>query len=297
MIQDTIGPATLSLEVTGRAQTALPGYTFAVGPLRAALAFLRRDLLIDLSYRSGVFFAVASGIFALATFYFLSQTVGPSSPALARYGGNYFSFALVGISVMGVLRSALTQMASRVREAQVSGTLEAVLATPLSPAGAIVLSSLYPMGGAALRGIALLTVGTFIFDARISAHVAAALAGLGLSLACFLALGILSAAFTLRFKKGDPLATVIDWLSALLSGVVYPVEVLPPELRAAGELIPTTHALEALRGALMRGEDIATLARPLGILAAFAAVALPLGLWAFRAAVRRSAEDGSLAHF
>ena len=199
---------------------------------------------------------------------------------------------------MGILRSALHQLAARVRDAQVSGTLEAVLASPLSPAGAVILSSAYPMAGAALRGAALLAAGGLLFDADLSgANWPAAFVTLTLSLTCFLALGTLSAAFTMRFQRGDPIATMIDWLSALLAGVVYPVEVLPPELQAAARLLPTTHALEAFRLALLRGADLAMLRGQLLTLTRFPVIVLPLGLWAFRAAVRRAEEDGTLAHF
>lgn len=266
--------------------------------LVSAWAFFRRDFLLDLSYRANFLFALASGIFAIATFHFLSLTVGAGALSMARYGGDYFTFALVGVAVMGVLRSALTQMASRVREAQVSGTLEAVLASPLSPAGAIVLSSIYPLGGAALRGLLLLLAGGALFGADLEGvNAGAAVVVLLLSLACFLALGVLSAAFTLRFKRGDPIATALDWASALLSGVVYPVEVLPRELQQASRLLPTTHALEAFRGALIRGASLAELAPSLVWLAAFAAVVLPIALLAFRFAVRRAEEDGTLSHF
>jgi ABC-2 type transport system permease protein len=266
--------------------------------LRALLAFLRRDLLIDLSYQANVFLGLASGLFALATFHFLARTIGTDAPSMARYRGDYFTFALIGISVMGLLRSALSQLAHRVREAQVSGTLEAILASPLSPASAIVLSSIYPLAGAALRGVGLLTIGSLAFGANLSsANIPAALASLLLGLVCFLALGIFAAAFTLRFKRGDPLTTAIDWLSALLSGIIFPVEVLPHELQRASLALPTTHALEALRGALVHGLSVSELARPLGILVVFAGVTVPVGLLFFWAAVRRAEEDGTLSHF
>jgi ABC-2 type transport system permease protein len=75
------------------------------------------------------------------------------------------------------------------------------------------------------------------------------------------------------------------------------VEVLPAPLRSVADLLPLTHALEALRRALLTGADLASLVGPLSRLALFAAVLLPVSLAAFAWAVRRAKDDGSLTHF
>jgi ABC-2 type transport system permease protein len=125
----------------------------------------------------------------------------------------------------------------------------------------------------------------------------AALAVLAVALAGYGALGLLSAAFTLRHQRGDPIAFMLDMVSVLLGGVFFPVEVLPAPLRAASRFLPATHALEALRRVLLDGAGLREVAPSLGALALFAAIAAPIAYLAFRYAIRRAKDDGSLTQY
>jgi ABC-2 type transport system permease protein len=64
-----------------------------------------------------------------------------------------------------------------------------------------------------------------------------------------------------------------------------------------GQALPLTHALQALRGALLAGASPAALRGPLTALAVFAAVLIPAGVGAFAYALRRARIDGSLSHY
>lgn len=261
-------------------------------------AFLRRDLLVEASYKANVLLGLVSGFALLMTFYFVGSTVGAGSPHLGRWGGDYFAFSLVGLAASGPLHAALLQLSRRVRETQVSGTLEAILATPLGPARAVLLSALWPVLSSVVRMAALLAGAALVFGLPLDqANFAGAALVLLLSLAAYAPLGLLSAAFTIRFQRGDPVAVFLNLVSVLLGGVFYPVTVLPAPLRAASQVLPLTHALEALRLTLLRGASVAEIAPQLRVLLACTAVLGPLALYAFRRAVRRAKELGSLTHF
>ena len=118
-----------------------------------------------------------------------------------------------------------------------------------------------------------------------------------LSAAAFSSIGILSATFTLVFKRGDPILWLFGGLSWVLGGVYYPIEVLPRFLRHAAELLPVTHALVAMRGALLRHASFAELLPQIGVLAGFALLGMPLSLLAFHLGVRWARINGSLSHF
>jgi ABC-2 type transport system permease protein len=260
-------------------------------------AFLRRDLLTEISYRANFLFGLAGGLFAILTFFFLSQVVESAAPGLSHYRGGYFPFVLVGLAVTAFLNEALTGFARRVRQAQLLGTLEAVLATPIPPAVAILCQAVHPLFGAALRASLYLLFGAILFGAEMATgNLPAAALALALGVVCFGALGILSASATMVLKRGDPIAWAIGGLSVLLGGVYYPVEVLPPELATVAQALPMTHTLRALREALL-GDGGAALMGALATLAIFAAVLVPLSLVTFAWAVRRARREGSLTHF
>jgi ABC-2 type transport system permease protein len=118
----------------------------------------------------------------------------------------------------------------------------------------------------------------------------------GLSLGTFFGLGILSAAMLVAFKKGDPISYVFGLGSSIVSGALFPTELLPEWLRWLSYGLPMTHALEALRLALLRGYELGQLALPLASLGAMALLLLPMSLWLFTRMVERGHSDGSLAH-
>ncbi|MCB0237245.1 MAG: ABC transporter permease, partial [Anaerolineae bacterium] len=63
------------------------------------IAFLRRDLLLQTSYRFAFVLQFAGIFFNMLVFYFLSTLVGVgAAPYLEPYGGDYFSFVLIGLA-------------------------------------------------------------------------------------------------------------------------------------------------------------------------------------------------------
>ena len=93
------------------------------------------------------------------------------------------------------------------------------------------------------------------------------------------------------------MAQIIGALSVFLSGVMYPVTVLPAWLRGAGVLLPLTHALAVLRGALLVGAGPGQLRSSLLALLVFASILAPVGVAVFAYALRRARIDGSLSHY
>lgn len=59
-------------------------------------------------------------------------------------------------------------------------------------------------------------------------NILAAAVILALALLAHLPLGIMAAGFVLIFKRGDPVTLMFGHLSALLGGVYFPLQVLPP---------------------------------------------------------------------
>ena len=168
--------------------------------------------------------------------------------------------------VLGLLAAEFQQvgvsgLAQRIRTSQMMGTLEAEIATPAPPWMVLGAPPVYEFGVAALRSAAYL-VG------------AALLLGLDLRRANWLSLALavpLMSPPSPGWAAGgrrrpcwcaglNPVAMVIGSLSFFLSGVLYPVTVLPAWLRAIGRLLPLTHALAVLRGALLVGASPGALA-------------------------------------
>jgi ABC-2 type transport system permease protein len=177
------------------------------------------------------------------------------------------------------------------------GYLEAQLGSP-APAW-IVLGAhpVYELSVAVGRSVLYLVGAALVLGVSFHPHPVTLLLGVPLALATFGGLGLVSAATIMVTRRSNPIAAVLAGASALLSGVVYPVSVLPGWLVDVGRLLPLTHALEVLRRGLLLGQGPEALLRPLVALAVFAVIFLGLGLGLFVWALGRAREDGSLSHF
>ena len=76
-----------------------------------------------------------------------------------------------------------------------------------------------------------------------------------------------------------------------------PPRVLPRWLQGLSELIPLTHALEAMRHALLQGAGLSDVAVPLAKLAVFAIVLPVAGFTTFSWATNLAKRYGSLTEF
>jgi ABC-2 type transport system permease protein len=270
-----------------------------MGSLRKPLAFVKRDLSLMLSYRLSFFLQFFGIFFSVLMFFFIARLFGQAAtPYLAAYGGDYFSFVLVGIAFSGYLGVAMGSFSSSIRRGQMMGTLEVMLVTPTRLSTILVSSSLWSFAFTSLRIVVYLVVGALVFGVNLShANWLAALLIQVLTILSFGSLGIISASFIMAFKQGNPLNMVLGTASSLLGGVYYPITVLPVWLQPFSHLLPITYSLRAMRLAVLQGYSLSALAPDMLILAVFAIVLFPLSLVAFQLGVQKAKMDGSLTQF
>lgn len=269
--------------------------------LRVFWAFLRRDAKMALSYRFQFFVQVA-GVFSVCiTFFFLSlmmKRVEGSIGALAKYGGSYFGFAIVGAAMSTYLDTSLRTFGLAIRTAQITGTLEAMLTTRARIAPIIAGSGVYTLVFTTLRTALYFVFAGTLF--QLPLHLGtwpAVLLIVVLTVSSTLALGIFAAGFIVWFKQGDPVTAMVSGLSWLLSGILYPKEILPAGVQRVADLLPMTHTLESLRLALLVGVPFDALARSILYLVAFTALGIPASVVWFKFAVSRAKVAGSLARY
>ena len=267
--------------------------------MAVARAFLKRDVSIAISYRLHFLMQLGGIFFSVSTFYFLSLLFGNALiPQLEEYGGDYFSFVLIGLAFSGYMGLSLSSFAESIREGQVMGTLEIMLLSPTRLSAILISSSLWSYMLTTVRVLVYLLFGVVVFGFSLSqANFVTTLVVLVLSITSFSGIGILSAAVVLLLKKGDPVAWIFGGVSTLLAGVYYPISVLPPWLEPLSRFLPLTYALDGMRLALLRGYSLYEVRFDLLVLLAFTLVLTPLALLVFRQALRRAKIEGSLTQY
>jgi len=84
-------------------------------------AFLKRDFLIETSYRFSMILQVSSVIFTVASYYYLARFVGGSQFSAGKVGAeDYFAFVLIGVAVHEYLTTSLDAFSRAIRESQVA---------------------------------------------------------------------------------------------------------------------------------------------------------------------------------
>jgi ABC-2 type transport system permease protein len=267
--------------------------------LRKAVAFIRKDFIIQVSYKMA-FFAHWAGIFiTIFTFYYLSKIIGKQTTGhLAIYGGEYFPFVLIGIAAQSYIGTSITSFSSNITREQLWGTLEIMLTSPTKLSTILISLSLYNFIFASISVFLYVFLGTIFLGINFSnANLLSALVILILTIISFSCIGVISASFTIIFKRGDPLIWLMSSLSAFFGGVFFPISVLPKYLQIISYFIPVTYSLRSLRYSLLKGYPLGLLVPDIIILLGFCIVLVPLSVVIFRWAVRRAKKAGTLAFY
>jgi ABC-2 type transport system permease protein len=262
-------------------------------------AFVKRGFLHTASYRLNFVGTYVGGILSVIFFAILADFYSGVQPAaLAPYGGDYYTFLLIGAAFARCLSLGLRHFGRELEHELAAGTVEPIMVTATPPGLALLGPSMWILIEGILMLAVQLGIGAAFFGADFSrANWPAALVLAGLTLLALNSWGLISASFVMVFKRADPLSWLVDVTIFMLAGVYFPIQLIPPYLRVFAYMLPLSYALEGLRFALMRGATLAELWVYVVILVGFSAVLLPLSLYGFRFALDHVRKRGSLGHY
>lgn len=268
----------------------------SAGILLKSRAIFIRDARLAVSYNASFYTRWANIVVEVLILAFISSLIHPS--AHFGYDGRvipYFSYVVINMAFVRFQTTSLLSFAEAIRDGQLSGTLEIILATPTSLPTIVLSAGLWAFTFTSAQ--TLVFIGTAALLGLDLSHVdiASTLLFVALTIAAVAPIGVLASAITMTFKKTGPIELMMQSGAVLLGGVYLPVERLPRLLQAVSWCLPITHALRGLRAAF-QGASFAYVAADALWLVVVAALLLPLSLAVFANAVKRAKVDGSLAH-
>ena len=257
-----------------------------------------RDLQIAKTYRSPFIFDVIQALIGATMFFYAARFVdSPQLRSALPQPGSYFAFALVGFVFFDYLSVAMDTFDQSLMEARDSGTLEHLLVTQTSLPLMLAGSSIYPFLITTLRIAIYIAWGAILFHFPLrTANWFSVILVLAASLLSFSGLGILSASYLLLFKRGNPAKWLLIGLWSIAGGMLFPVSILPDWLQVVAKLNPMTHALNAMRAALLDGAGLLQLLPAIELLLLFAAALLPISMLVFYWTLERTKSSGTLSH-
>jgi ABC-2 type transport system permease protein len=193
------------------------------------------------------------------------------------------TFLLIGAMIWSYLSMLFDILSETVSWERWEGTIEYTFMAPASRATHLIGTSIYAVIYGILRTAIMFAAISIFFDLNIGdANYFGAVVVL---VACSISLvgfGMCAAVMPLLSpEKGQQVVFIFGSVLLLISGVYYPVDVLPGWMQALAKLSPVTYALRGIRSALLDGEGLGTLWGSIWPLLIIGAVLVPLGLWVF----------------
>jgi ABC-2 type transport system permease protein len=253
------------------------------GVVERNLYLTKRYFLWDLAF---LLWTIANTL----TIVFISRGVGVSAAerndlaAKLLVGGVIWAF-------LGIIFEIVTETVAWERW---EGTIEYTFMAPVSRPVHLIGMGLY----AVLYGLVRAAAVFFAVVAFIGLHVphanyGAAVSLLAIASVSFIGVGMMTAVLPLISpEKGTQLGFVAQGLMLVVSGVYYPVSVLPTWMQWIAKISPATYALRGNRRQILEGSGLAW--ADVWPLLVIGTLSIPLGLLVFRAGERYAKKHGKL---
>ena len=196
-------------------------------------------------------------------------------------------------SYLGLLFEIVTETVAWERW---EGTIEYTFMAPLSRPAHLLGMGAFAVVYGVLRTILLFgVVSVFLDVSYANADFGSAMVVIAVSSFSFVGIGMMTAVLPLISpEKGTQLGFIAQGLLLVISGVYYPVSVLPQWMQWLSVVSPATYTLEGARKAVLDGAGVAALWGEIWPLLLIGVIAIPAGLAVFAQGERYAKRHGRL---
>jgi ABC-2 type transport system permease protein len=260
--------------------------------VRASWAFVERNFYIVRRYWGWEFAFLIFNVASSMSVLYIGEAQG-GSEADRR---NLVLYLGIGTVVWAYLRAVFSNIGEMITWERWEGTIEYTMMAPISRLTHMLGVSIFSIVYGLMRSALLLGVLSLFFDVDLGgANLLGATIVLLAGSVSFIGFGIMAASLPLLFpERGEEMTFVISSVLLLVSGVYYPVSVLPGWMEGLATVSPATYVLEGMRAAILEGAPTTSLGGDLLPILLLGALALPLGVAVFNAAERYAKRTGKL---
>jgi ABC-2 type transport system permease protein len=263
--------------------------------LKASYAFIERNYNIVKRYWAWelvwLVYTVANSLAVSYIGLGMEQLGGPSVDG--KYLVLYLAIGTIVWRYLAVIFYWVTDVVGLERwEGTIEYTLMAPITRLMHMLGQTAFAVVYSLGH---TGVVLVAT-MLLFDIRLdNANMWGFLLLLVAGSLSFIGISIVGSVLPLLFpERGSQMTHLIIAVLLLVSGVYYPVEVLPEALQAFSKLSPATYVLDGSREALLNGAPTETLWRYIVPLLLMGFISIPVGLRVFHWAEQYAKRAGKL---
>lgn len=268
--------------------------------LRAALAIARKDIRSMSRYPLWIpslifgplYQAIIPGFLFGASFAVGGRQIGlESSLGTTDLSGFLFMGGVIG----GLVGTAFWTVAFGLRIEMDQGVLEPSWLTPTRRETLVLGRTLGGLAIFLLVQALLFAIGIAFFGLQLRAEALWAIPAVLVAMVAMGGLGYLIAGIVLVVREANFLVDTVSFVFTMISGVAFPISVLPLAAQGVAVLLPSTWAVEILRFHSIGARTVVDPLAEYVLLVATAAAIVPLGLWTFRIADRWVSVHGTVA--
>lgn len=270
----------------------------AINQLRASYAFMERNANLVKRYWAWELVWLVYSIANSLSVSYIGLGMENLAGADANVDGRFLVLYLViGTLVWRYLSIIFIWITELISIERWEGTIEYTLMAPVRRivhmAGQTLFAVIYSLFFTSI----ILAVTVALFDIDLAR--ANLLGGLLMLIAgslSFIGISIMASVLPLLFpERGAQMTHIVIAILLLVSGVYYPIDVLPAFLQRMAVFSPATYVLEGVRQALLDGLPSAQLWPFIWPVVLMGLLAVPAGLWVFGIAERYAKRAGKLA--
>jgi len=205
-------------------------------------------------------------------------------------------FLMVGTLVWHYLSVVFDSVSSMISWEHWEGTLEYTFMAPVRRFTQMTGTCLFAISYGLLHtGVLLIAVALFFHIDLSRANLAGGLLILLAGSLSFIGVGIMASVLPLLFtERGAQMTNVVQALLLLISGVYYPVDVLPGWMQPMARLSPATYVLEGMRQSLLHNASLRDLVPYMIPLVISGLICIPVGMVIFGWGERYAKRTGRL---
>ena len=204
---------------------------------------------------------------------------------------------MIGAIFWNYLSVVFSWIAETIAVERWEGTLEYTFMAPVRRWTQLLGSCLYAMAFGVVHTAVILIVMVVFFrqlDLTVM-NVSTAVVFVALGSFSIVGISMMAAILPLLYvERGAQMTFVLQSCLLLVSGVYYPISVLPEWMQVLSKLSPATYVLDGVRAGLLDGVPVTALWYDVVPLIVMGFVLIPTGLWAFGRAERYAKRTGKL---
>ncbi|NWF95245.1 MAG: ABC transporter permease [Candidatus Thorarchaeota archaeon] len=294
-------------ETSGETLTASTSQLSAFEPhlldWRATRIFAEKNLRIAFRYPTNWIVWGFLPIMWLAPYILMMTAIaGPgTSTNFQEVSGfnDFVRFAVIGWFVYQYVERSVWSIGNNFRWEQFSGTLEPLFVTPVPRMSILVGAALADTVQCTMSAMMLLVFSSFLFGVSyVITMIAPIVVIMTLMVLALYGFSFLLAGLIMVFKDPSVLSELVANTLFVLSPVTYPVQALPPSVRFAAYLVPSTIAIVTVRELAINGVfELFSFLQSVALLLLVILTFWGLGLVSFNYAERWVKDRGSMGDF